>query len=159
MYKLEQNINNEITALDNKKNRNIRSETVSDSNRISKASKQENKDMDSEKSYEPLILSCNLKKNYHDFKNKFHAIESTGVCNNKKACNPDVKSDFIPLDKFISTANDTDKQLTLSEAEQTLNECRNSILDSASPSALLYGSYLLSITGVISLLKPKLDDD
>ena len=144
MYKLEQNINNEIAAVENKKNRNICSEAPSDSNSISKASKQEDKDIDSEKSCEPLMLSWHLKKNYHDFKNNFHAIERTDGCSNKKADSPDVKSDFIPLDKFLSNSNDTDKQLTLSEAEHTLTECRNSILDAASPSALLYASYLLN---------------
>ncbi|WP_294401811.1 hypothetical protein [uncultured Clostridium sp.] len=157
MYKLEQNINNEITAADSRKNRNIYSETTSDLTSNYNPLKQGNTDIDSEKSYEPLLLSYNLKKNYHHFNNDIH-IERNDACNTKKACRPE-KSEFIPLDKFISDSNDAHKQLTLSEAEQTLNECRQSILDSASPSVLLYASYLLSITGVISLLRPRLDED
>ncbi|WP_294156595.1 hypothetical protein [uncultured Clostridium sp.] len=157
MYKLEQNINNEITAADSRKNRNIYSKAVSDLTVTYKPLKQENTDIDSEKSYEPLLLSCNLKKNSHPFNNDIH-IKRNDACNTKKACMPE-KSEFILLDKFISNSNDAYKQLTLSEAEQTLNECRQSILNSASPSVLLYASYLLSITGVISLLRARLDDD
>lgn len=100
-----------------------------DSVRNPSALKEDHADLDSRKLYEPLMLSYNLKKNCHDLNNS------------------------------VSTSHYDNKQLTLSEAKQNLNELRQSIITSNSSSALLHASYLLSINGVLSLLKLKLDDD
>lgn len=69
--------------------------------------------------------------------------------------------DFIPLEKSVSTIITHKKitNLTKNQAVTKLKECSSSILNSSCEFSLAYASYLLSVTAVISLLNPKLEDN
>lgn len=151
MYKIEQNIKNEMIADSNKSDRNIVSKSCNNNDIISKASS-DKEGIGSEKSFEPLTLSCNLNKSVRILKDK------SNTTTEKMYYNDSYKISSSELTQSVSYIKET-KQLSLQEAEENLKECSKSIIDFASPAVLLNASYLLSVTAVISLLNPKLDND
>lgn len=146
IYKLEQNIKNELTADENIKNRNISAKNHPDvcltsleqftSNSIHD---DKNKKIYTKKLYELLMLSCNLKKSVFNYLDQLHLNKHES------------RKDFTPLKDYVSVVKSY-KKITYQEAEENLKEIRNSIIDFSSPAAILNASYLLSASIVFPLL-------
>lgn len=145
-YKIEQNAKNDIYADGNIKNRHMPCTNHVDisSNPLEYTAPKSlyeynHRNICIEKLYEPLILSCNLKRSILNFQDQQQSSKSAS------------KKELISLKDLSSTANSY-KKLTLEKAEENLNEIRNSILNFSSPSAILNASYLLSASIVFHLL-------
>lgn len=153
-HTIEKNINNNAVF-----NNSTKILTEQNSSSYFSNTKSSNKTLNyvsSETAYEPIMLIYNLKKNFFNLYPSINAKQSK----NNISDTSNMK-DFIPLEKSVSTIITHKKitNLTKNQAVTKLKECSSSILNSSCEFSLAYASYLLSVTAVISLLNPKLEDN
>lgn len=153
-YKLEQNIQNNITANIAKKQTKPISK---DSNTLPEYNNNlQNHSINAQDPYDFLLLSSSFKQLTKSVQITLNISTNEEKSQNQQFVNiNNIKSTL--LNKSID--HQKKQKFTLYEAENALKEIQRSIINSASPSLLLNASYLLSATAVISLLNPKLDDD
>ncbi|EDT76567.1 hypothetical protein [Clostridium butyricum] len=153
-YKLEQNIQNNITANIAKKQTKPISK---DYNTLPEYNNNlQNHSINTQDPYDFLLLSSSFKQLTKSVQITLNISTNEEKSQNQQFVNiNNIKSTL--LNKSID--HQKKQKFTLYEAENALKEIQRSIIDSASPSLLLNASYLLSATAVISLLNPKLDDD
>ncbi|KIU08463.1 MULTISPECIES: hypothetical protein [Clostridium] len=153
-YKLEQNIQNNITANIAKKQTKPISK---DYNTLPEYNNNlQNHSINTQDPYDFLLLSSSFKQLTKSVQITLNISTNEEKSQNQQFVNiNNIKSTL--LNKTID--HQKKQKFTLYEAENALKEIQRSIIDSASPSLLLNASYLLSATAVISLLNPKLDDD
>lgn len=150
-YKLEQNIQNNITANIAKKQTKPISK---DYNTLPEYNNNlQNHSINTQDPYDFLLLSSSFKQLTKSVQITLNISTNEEKSQNQQFVNiNNIKSTL--LNKTID--HQKKQKFTLYEAENALKEIQRSIIDSASPSLLLNASYLLSATAVISLLNPKI---
>ncbi|WP_428817746.1 hypothetical protein ACQR2L_06980 [Clostridium butyricum] len=153
-YKLEQNIQNNITANIAKQQTKAISK---DYNTLPEYNNNlQNQSINTQDPYDFLLLSSSFKQLTKSAQIILNISTNEENSQNQQFININNQKSTL-LNKSID--HQKKQKFTLYEAENALKEIQRSIIDSASSSLLLNASYLLSATAVISLLNPKLDDD